>query len=97
MSYGTTSTNVHKKRKLDKRTNNENWYARLTLDNGFVARMGVRLELPLPQTDSAYRLCWGYANSGEAVQGLPADLDCDERKTLLKKNNVSCLKDRDRL
>ena len=34
MSYGTTTINVHKKLKLDKRANSENWYARLTLDNG---------------------------------------------------------------
>lgn len=34
MSYGITTVNVHKKLKLDKRQGNENWYARLTLDNG---------------------------------------------------------------
>lgn len=34
MSYGATTINVHKKLKLDKRANSENWYARLTLDNG---------------------------------------------------------------
>lgn len=34
MSYGTSTVNVHKKLKLDKRRGSENWYARLTLDNG---------------------------------------------------------------
>ena len=34
MSYGTTTITVHKKLKLDKRANSENWYARLTLNDG---------------------------------------------------------------
>ncbi len=34
MSYGVTTVNVHKKLKLDKREGSENWYVRLTLDNG---------------------------------------------------------------
>ena len=34
MSYGIQTINVHKKLKLDKRQGSENWYARLTLDNG---------------------------------------------------------------
>lgn len=34
MSYGVQTVNVHKKLKLDKRQGSENWYARLTLDNG---------------------------------------------------------------
>jgi len=34
MSYGIQTLNVHKKLKLDKRQGSENWYARLTLDNG---------------------------------------------------------------
>ena len=34
MSYGTSTVNVHKKLKLDKRNGSDNWYARLTLDNG---------------------------------------------------------------
>jgi integrase len=34
MSYGIQTVNVHKKLKLDKRQGSENWYARLTLDNG---------------------------------------------------------------
>lgn len=34
MSYGVQTINVHKKLKLDKRQGSENWYARLTLDNG---------------------------------------------------------------
>lgn len=34
MSYGVQTINVHKKLKLDKRHGSENWYARLTLDNG---------------------------------------------------------------
>ncbi|MEO1110048.1 MAG: tyrosine-type recombinase/integrase [Pseudomonadota bacterium] len=34
MSYGVTTVNVHKKLKLDKRQGSENWYVRLTLDNG---------------------------------------------------------------
>ena len=34
MSYGTRTVNVHKKLKLDKRANSENWCARLTLDSG---------------------------------------------------------------
>ena len=34
MSYGTKTIDVHKKLKLDKRANSENWYVRLTLDNG---------------------------------------------------------------
>jgi hypothetical protein len=34
MSCGITTVNVPKKLKLDKRQGSENWYARLTLDNG---------------------------------------------------------------
>jgi integrase len=34
MSYGINTINVHKKLKLDKRQGSENWYARLTLNNG---------------------------------------------------------------
>jgi integrase len=34
MSYGTSTVNVHKKLRLDKRLGSDNWYARLTLDNG---------------------------------------------------------------
>lgn len=34
MSYGTETVQIHKKLKLDKRRGSENWYARLTLDNG---------------------------------------------------------------
>ncbi len=34
MSYGVGTINVHKKLKLDKRSGSDNWYARLTLDNG---------------------------------------------------------------
>lgn len=34
MSYGVGTVNVHKKLKLDKRGGSDNWYARLTLDNG---------------------------------------------------------------
>jgi len=34
MSCGVKTINVHKKLKLDKRQGSENWYARLTLDNG---------------------------------------------------------------
>jgi len=34
MSYGVGTIDVHKKLKLDKRSGSENWYARLTLDNG---------------------------------------------------------------
>ncbi|WP_171122052.1 MULTISPECIES: tyrosine-type recombinase/integrase [unclassified Ruegeria] len=34
MSYGVGTVNVHKKLKLDKRSGSDNWYARLTLDNG---------------------------------------------------------------
>ena len=34
MSYGVNTVNVHKKLKLDKRNGSDNWYARLTLDNG---------------------------------------------------------------
>src|SRR6056297_607473 len=34
MSYGTSTVSVHRKLKLDKRRGSENWYARLTLDNG---------------------------------------------------------------
>jgi hypothetical protein len=34
MSYGTSTVNVHKKLKLDKRGGSDNWCARLTLDNG---------------------------------------------------------------
>lgn len=34
MSYGIKTVDVHKKLRLDKRRGSENWYARLTLDNG---------------------------------------------------------------
>lgn len=34
MSYGTKTQQVNKKLRLDKRKNSNNWYARLTLDNG---------------------------------------------------------------
>lgn len=34
MSYGVESIQVHKKLRLDKRKNSDNWYARLTLPNG---------------------------------------------------------------
>ncbi|MXU66069.1 hypothetical protein [Oceanomicrobium pacificus] len=34
MSYGVGTVNVHKKLKLDKRNGSDNWYARLTLENG---------------------------------------------------------------
>lgn len=34
MSYGTKTVDVHRKLRLDKRSGSENWYARLTLDNG---------------------------------------------------------------
>ncbi len=34
MSYGVNTIHVHKKLKLDKRSGSDNWYARLTLDNG---------------------------------------------------------------
>jgi hypothetical protein len=34
MSYGTRTIFVHKKLKLDKRRGSDNWYVRMTLDNG---------------------------------------------------------------
>ena len=34
MSYDVKTIEVHKNLRLDKRANSENWYARLTLDNG---------------------------------------------------------------
>ncbi len=34
MSYGVTTKTVHKKLRLDKRANSDNWYARLTLESG---------------------------------------------------------------
>lgn len=34
MSYGIKTVHVHKKLRLDKRSGSENWYARLTLENG---------------------------------------------------------------
>ena len=34
MSYGTKTVQLHKKLRLDKRKGSNNWYARLTLDNG---------------------------------------------------------------
>ena len=34
MSYGVETVTVHKKLKLDKRNGSDNWYARLTLENG---------------------------------------------------------------
>jgi integrase len=34
MSYGTRTVFVHKKLKLDKRRGSDNWYVRMTLDNG---------------------------------------------------------------
>lgn len=34
MSYGTSTVQVHKKLRLDKRRGSDNWYARLTLENG---------------------------------------------------------------
>ena len=34
MSYGVETVSVHKKLRLDKRSGSDNWYARLTLDNG---------------------------------------------------------------
>lgn len=34
MSYGTSTVQVHKKLRLDKRKGSNNWYARLTLQNG---------------------------------------------------------------
>lgn len=34
MSYGTKTVQVHKKLRLDKRKGSNNWYARLTLENG---------------------------------------------------------------
>ncbi|MCA0045115.1 tyrosine-type recombinase/integrase [Celeribacter litoreus] len=34
MSYGVSTIPVHKKLRLDKRRGSDNWYARLTLDNG---------------------------------------------------------------
>lgn len=34
MSYGINTVTVHKKLRLDKRYGSDNWYARLTLDNG---------------------------------------------------------------
>jgi hypothetical protein len=35
--------------------------------NGFVAQIVLKTFLPLPQTDSAYGFCFGYAKSGEAI------------------------------
>ena len=34
MSYGVKSIQIHKKLRLDKRAGSDNWYARLTLQNG---------------------------------------------------------------
>jgi hypothetical protein len=34
---------------------------------GFVAQIVLKTFLPLPQTDSAYGFCLGYAKSGEAI------------------------------
>ena len=34
MSYGAKTVQVHKKLRLDKRRGSNNWYARLTLENG---------------------------------------------------------------
>ena len=34
MSYGVESIRIHKKLRLDKRKNSDNWYARLALPNG---------------------------------------------------------------
>ncbi len=34
MSYGTETVSVNKRLKLDKRANSDNWYVRMTLDNG---------------------------------------------------------------
>jgi integrase len=39
MSYGTKTVHLHKKLHLDKRKGSNNWYARLTLDNGSVAQI----------------------------------------------------------
>jgi hypothetical protein len=38
-----------------------------TLKTGFVAQIVLKTFLPLPQTDSAYGFCLGYAKSGEAI------------------------------
>jgi hypothetical protein len=34
---------------------------------GFVAQIVLKTFLPLPQTDSSYGFCLGYAKSGEAI------------------------------
>jgi hypothetical protein len=36
-------------------------------EDGFVAQIVLKTFLPLPQTDSAYGFCLGYAKSGEAI------------------------------
>lgn len=37
------------------------------MQKGFVAQIVLKTFLPLPQTDSAYGFCLGYAKSGEAI------------------------------
>jgi hypothetical protein len=38
-----------------------------TSETGFVAQIVLKTFLPLPQTDSAYGFCLGYAKSSEAI------------------------------
>jgi hypothetical protein len=40
---------------------------RFVIGHGFVAQIVLKTFLPLPQTDSAYGFCLGYAKSGEAI------------------------------
>ncbi len=47
----------------------------LSVKRGFVAQIVLRSYFPLPQTDLAYRLCFGNAKSGEAVKDRSTDLD----------------------
>jgi hypothetical protein len=37
------------------------------VSGGFVAQIVLKTFLPLPQPDSAYGFCLGYAKSGEAI------------------------------
>ena len=42
---------------------------------GFAAQIGVKLDFPLPQTDSAYSHSSRDSKSGEAVKDRSAELD----------------------
>ena len=70
MSYGIETVNVNKKLKLDKRANSENWYARLTLDDGKRVVLSTRTDDLEQAQERALKLY--YETQARIANQLPA-------------------------